>query len=193
MGRDVSTAVGTALAVDGAATAAVGLASGPPTAAVVAGCSGATGGICAIPGGVVLTAEGVMVVGGTAEAAYGSGVLLYARGNPTKGPSYTARNFRRNLENRTPKPPGMQNAQAHHMLPEALEKEFNRLGINVHDPRWGAWVEGTPPGTHQNWSYEYNQIWREWLDKNREATLEQIIAQAQRMAAKYGISWSWQP
>lgn len=77
--------------------------------------------------------------------------------------------------------------------PEALEKEFSELGVNVHDPRWGAWVEGTLPGTHQNWSWEYNELWRQWLEDYPEATFEQIIAKAQEMAAKYGINWSWQP
>jgi len=57
----------------------------------------------------------------------------------------------------------------------------------------GAWVEGTPPGTHQNWSYRYLKDWRIWLEKNPMATLEQIIAKAREMSVEYNINWSWQP
>ena len=85
----------------------------------------------------------------------------------------------------------MKNAQAHHILPQKLAAQFDKLGVNVNDPHWGAWVEGTPPGTHQNWSAGYNDVWGRWLRENSGATIEQIVAQAQKMAAEYGISWAW--
>jgi RHS repeat-associated protein len=189
LGHGVSTVVAITLTVDGTfkvGAGMAGLAAGTTCTVVTAGgCS-----IIAVPATAI---ERGLIMEGAAEAAYGGSILAYASSNPTEAPRYTARNFRRNLENRTPIPQGMRNPQAHHMLPEALEKEFSRLGVNVHDPRWGAWVEGTPPGTHQNWSYAFNQAWKEWLNKNRGATLEQIIAQTQKMATEYGINWSWQP
>ncbi|HGJ66485.1 TPA: hypothetical protein ENS27_14070 [bacterium] len=65
------------------------------------------------------------------------------------------------------------------------------LGINVHDPRWGAWAEG---GWHQSvYAQGYNAEWKQWLDANREATLMDVVAQARYMAQKYGFHWSWQP
>jgi len=97
------------------------------------------------------------------------------------------------LENRTPIPEGMRNAQAHHMLPRAWEERFKSLRINIHDPHWGAWVEGTPPGLHQNQWFEYETLWRRWLDANPAATLQEIIDYAQQMASRYKIDWVWQP
>jgi len=192
LGRAESTVMATALTVEGTFKAGAGLAGLAAGATCTVGTAGACAAVAA-PAGVI---EGGLIIEGAAEAAYGGGVLAYASGHPTAGPRYTDRNFRRNLENRTPIPQGMRNAQAHHMLPEALEKEFSRLGVNVHDPRWGAWVEGTPPGTHQNWSYRYLKDWSDWLKGLQDpskVTLEQIIAKAQEMAAEYNINWSWQP
>ena len=51
--------------------------------------------------------------------------------------SFTRNNFRDNLGRLTGGiPDGM---QAHHTLPYAFETEFSRIGINVHDPKYG-WI-----------------------------------------------------
>jgi hypothetical protein len=191
-GQIASQVVGTALTVDGITKAAIGLAAGPPTVAVSAAAAVPSGGISVVGGGLALTAEGVLVVTGVAEAGYGASVLYISARNQPRQPRYTQSNFRRNLENRTPIPRGMQDPEAHHMLPKELADQFDELfGINVHDPRWGAWAEG---GWHQSVHAQgYNPEWARWLDANRGATLADIVAQAQYMAQKYGFNWSWQP
>ena len=49
-----------------------------------------------------------------------------------------------------------QNSDAHHIFPFFKGSEFQTLGINVNDPRYGSWVESS---THRHFSYEYNQWW----------------------------------
>ena len=78
-GRELGRSASTAQAQYEVATGIGMAAAGPPTTAATAVCAAGTAGICALPGGIVLTAEGAMVVVGAAEAAHGGGVLLYAK------------------------------------------------------------------------------------------------------------------
>ena len=80
----------------------------------------------------------------------------------------------------------MRNPEAHHVLPQALEPQFSRLGININDPKWGAWVEG---GTHQGWSHAYQLEWETWLGRNPNATLADVNAQAATLAQQFGYTW----
>lgn len=169
-----------ALTVDGAAkVTAAAISAGPTLAAALP-----TGGLSL----VAVAAEGEMMLVGAAESAYGASVLAYARKHPVQGPRHTKSNFRKNLEHRTPVPKGLGNPEAHHMLPQALEDLFNRLelGINIHDPRWGAWVEG---GLHQQWNPRFTADWRQWLLANPGTTLADVITKATELAASYGIPW----
>jgi RHS repeat-associated protein len=74
-------------------------------------------------------------------------------------------------------PASMTNPQAHHDLPQAdrFKPHWNREGLDIDDPAHGRWVEGTPPGKHQNWSKKFNDEWDEFFDKNPKATREQIL------------------
>jgi hypothetical protein len=76
------------------------------------------------------------------------------------------------------------------MLPVALESKFNEFGINIHDPRWGAWVPGR---YHRQISWAYQADWQDWLTENPLATLDDIARQAELMAQDYGINWTWSP
>jgi hypothetical protein len=82
----------------------------------------------------------------------------------------------------------LKNAQAHHVLPQALESRFKSLfpNLNIHDPKWGAWVEG---GVHQGWSSRYQSAWETWLAKNPNATLSQLDAQAAALAKQFNYTW----
>ena len=100
LGRTESTVMATALTVEGTFKAGAGLAGLAAGATCTVGTAGACAAVAA-PAGVI---EGGLIIEGAAEAAYGGGVLAYASGHPTAGPRYTARNFRKNLENRTPLP-----------------------------------------------------------------------------------------
>jgi RHS repeat-associated protein len=74
-------------------------------------------------------------------------------------------------------PPGIRNAQAHHDLPWEFKDWFAgpRRGLNVNDPHFGRWVEGTPPGQHQNWWRFYNDAWRVFKESNPTADKWQVL------------------
>jgi len=76
------------------------------------------------------------------------------------------------------KPPAsMANPQAHHDLPWTFKDWFAKpeRGLDVNDPRFGRWVEGTPPGRHQNWSQAYEDEWRTFIARFPQATREQVL------------------
>jgi RHS repeat-associated protein len=111
----------------------------------------------------------------------------------SQGSEFTERSFRRNLQRaKGPPPKWMQEPEAHHMLPRSLEDLFKQIdpSINIHDPRWGGWVERYE---HRRWSRTYQLDWEAWLRANPEATLHDLIQKAAEMAHKYGINWAWQP
>lgn len=81
--------------------------------------------------------------------------------------------FRHNVIQHTGKDPGA-NWIAHHGLPVQFEKDFKRLGVNIHDPRWGIW---TPVAMHTNkeWHNAYNAAWKQFLQKGPgKPTVQQI-------------------
>jgi hypothetical protein len=144
--------------------------------------------LCLIPAGGALAAEAGLAAVGAAEGVVGGANLVTIKNNPLQGPRYSESNFRRNLENRISIPKGQKNAEAHHVLPQALESQFKKLfpNLNIHDPRWGTWVEG---GIHQGWSKAYQTAWEQWLAKNTNATMAQLEAQAAKLAGQYGYTW----
>jgi RHS repeat-associated protein len=84
---------------------------------------------------------------------------------------FTARYFPDNLPQIRPMPVGG-NYDAHHMLAQAFERHpgvaqaLAEVGVSIHDPRWGAWWERGPAGTHQKKGRAYNEKWRLWLRDN---------------------------
>ncbi len=69
-------------------------------------------------------------------------------------------------------PKNMKNPQAHHNFPWTFRNWFAEKGrgINVNNPAYGRWVEGTPPGKHQSWSAEYEAQWASYIDSYPKAT-----------------------
>ena len=129
----------------------------------------------------------VIVLGtGTGSAAVlmsaGSGPGHVAAGKAA-GPGFkpfTEGNFRENLARLTGKMPA--DSHAHHVFPRLLAEEFQKVGINVHDPRFGAWWNRTD---HLKKAYEYTLQWEEFLFKN--PTREQILHFGRYLANKYGF------
>jgi len=82
----------------------------------------------------------------------------------------------------------MTKPQAHHVLPQALEGRFKKLfpDLNIHNPKWGAWVEGN---IHQGWSGRYQAAWEQWLVQNPNATMSQLESQAAHLANQFGFTW----
>jgi hypothetical protein len=158
-----------------------------------------------------LTAEGalalkqVSVPMGATAAVLGTGagavyVLMESGGPPDEGGSsravgiaketspgfkpFTEGNFRENLARLTGKMP--EGAHAHHVFPKVLAKEFQRVGINIHDPRFGAWWERAG---HLKNSAEYLRQWEEFLFT--KPTFEQILQFGRKLGGKYGFQVSF--
>ncbi|HKE44283.1 MAG TPA: RHS repeat-associated core domain-containing protein [Steroidobacteraceae bacterium] len=93
---------------------------------------------------------------------------------------FTANNFRANLVSLTGKEPA--NAQAHHMLPQAFESQFAARGININDPKYGAWWNATQ---HLAKSAEYNKQWETFLATNPNA--REIERFGRIMASRYDL------
>jgi len=81
------------------------------------------------------------------------------------------------------KPSNYVNPQVHHNLPWKFRKWFADLGINVNEARFGRWVEGTPPGTHQNWGRAYQDAWETFINQNPNASQNDVLAELQRLLA----------
>jgi hypothetical protein len=101
-----------------------------------------------------------------------------ARNAAQKYPAITASTNRSGLRAAMGNPPeGMKNPQAQHDLPWTFRDWFaaEGRGLNVNDPAHGRWVEGTPPGEHQRWSYEFEQEWHTYIRDYPYATRNQVL------------------
>jgi hypothetical protein len=185
-GRKISNLIGAAATADGIKNTALGLSSMLPTLGGGGACVAFTGGTCAVAVAPVLAGEGALAGVGTLEGVAGTGILFTNSKNSVPGPRYTVNNFRENLENTKPIPDDISQPQAHHILPQALNERFTKLGININDPKWGAWVEG---GIHQSWSSAYNQDWVNWLNVNPGASVSDVEMEASNLAKAYGYKW----
>ncbi|MBI2416008.1 MAG: DUF2380 domain-containing protein [Candidatus Kerfeldbacteria bacterium] len=117
-------------------------------------------------------------------------VTKYANRLANGGKTFLARDFATNLRLIKPQPGNAY--QAHHMLPQApgFEAFFKRAGINIHDPKYGAWWKRGPDGTHQKQAHEYNNKWQTFIDQNPNATQQEIHDFANGMAKDYGLDFS---
>jgi hypothetical protein len=66
------------------------------------------------------------------------------------------------------KPANLKNPQAHHDFPQKFRDKFLAAGIDIDDPQYGRWVEGSPEGNHQRWTREYNDIWENFFKDNKD-------------------------
>ncbi|MBR5810953.1 MAG: hypothetical protein IKY36_06200 [Bacteroidales bacterium] len=96
--------------------------------------------------------------------------------------SFTRNNFRDNLGRLTGGiPDGM---QAHHTLPYKFEKRFSDIGINIHDPKYGVWLDSK---LHNKLSHKYNAEWKKFFKDNPSYTVEQVMEYAQKLMTEiYG-------
>jgi hypothetical protein len=117
----------------------------------------------------------ILSVSGSESGADGAGK---AAGGGFK--SFTEGNFRENLARLTGKMP--EDAHAHHVFPHAFAEEFQKLGINVHDPKFGAWWNRS---SHLKNSYQYSQRWRRVLSQT--PTREQVLQFGRELASEHGI------
>jgi hypothetical protein len=154
-----------------------------------------------------LTAEGALAIEqvtipvGATTAALGTGagavyVLMGSGKTPDEGGQiqssgtaregsrgfkpFTESNFRENLARLTGRMP--EGAHAHHVFPQVLAKRCQRVGINVHDPKFGAWWEKS---SHLKKATEYTRRWAEFLDN--EPTYTQILEFGRKLGSEFGF------
>jgi hypothetical protein len=58
-------------------------------------------------------------------------------------------------------------------------------GINVHDPKHGAWWQNSPHWEAHG-KYKYNERWNELLDENPPLNKEQLYQKGREMMHRYG-------
>lgn len=63
-------------------------------------------------------------------------------------------------------------------------EKFQQAGINIHDPKFGAWWERS---SHLKKAYAYNARWRLFLAGKPPPTLEQILQFGRKLAHEYGF------
>jgi hypothetical protein len=109
-------------------------------------------------------------------------VLVDAGKNVTK--AYKSKNLGKNLIDAGITPPkGMKQPQAHHDLPQKFEGRFKTAGLDIHDPKYGRWVEGSPTGNHQKWSYDFNKEWETFFRNNKRPSTEKILNKMNELRA----------
>ncbi|MFL5346852.1 MAG: hypothetical protein ACJ8AT_18880 [Hyalangium sp.] len=137
----------------------------------------------AVPAGITVTALGT-----GAGALY---VLMEAPKAPEEGSGdskktgsgfrpLTEGNFRENLARLTGRMP--KEAHAHHVFPQEFEKQFRNAGINIHDPKYGAWWEQS---SHLKNAAKYNWRWKEFFDL--KPTFEQILQFGRELGDEFGF------
>ena len=96
------------------------------------------------------------------------------------GSLFTRANFRGNLARETGGV--LEGAHAHHGLPLKFADAFGRAGINIHDPRFGAWWEA---GSHLKNASAFNAEWETFLSVER--TQAQILEFGKKINERYGV------
>ncbi|MBM3131091.1 MAG: DUF2380 domain-containing protein [Chloroflexi bacterium] len=101
--------------------------------------------------------------------------------------SFSEDSFRENLRRLTGKAvEEIGDLEAHHVLPQEFIEKFQRAGLDIHDPTFGAWVD---KNLHRHWSSDYNREWRRFFDQfDRTDTApspEQILEFARGLAREY--------
>lgn len=115
------------------------------------------------------------IVNGVRAWRAGGSILYWADSYPAITPPTNRAGLRATMGN---PPDEFINPHAHHNLPWTFRNWFagEGRGLNVNDPNYGRWVEGTQPGPHQTWSQLYEQEWATFIDKNPNATRPQVLA-----------------
>jgi len=105
-------------------------------------------------------------------------------GNASNAAEKTARAGAKggSLRSRMGDPPsGMTKPQAHHDLPQKFKGQFEKVGLDINDPKYGRWVEGGKAGNHQKWSQEFNKEWENFFRENKDYSKEDILDQMTKL------------
>lgn len=89
-----------------------------------------------------------------------------------KGISATRNTYREALKKATGK--SGKGYEAHHTLPQKHRDKFEKLGINIDDPRYVVWRKAE---NHHAGNTEHGDAWDEFFEKNPQYTKEQVLQQ----------------
>ena len=104
--------------------------------------------------------------------------------NATKYRSFTRSNFRENLARHTGRAPA--NADAHHVFPQKFAGHFKARGINIHDPRYGAWWKAGP---HRSAARNYNREWQLFFQQKwPRVSQKEVVDFGRQLSNRYGQS-----
>ncbi|MEQ9263611.1 MAG: RHS repeat-associated core domain-containing protein [Balneolaceae bacterium] len=101
--------------------------------------------------------------------------------------SFTKSNFRENLIRayNGGVNPGS-NIHAHHVLPQEFAKEFATAGINVHNPRYGVFLERSVHlAPHSRYNAEWGRFFIDNVDKLSPSFKNEIFQHAKTLMQKY--------
>jgi hypothetical protein len=59
-----------------------------------------------------------------------------------------------------------------------FEKNFNKVGLDIWDTKYGRWVEGE---RHRKWSKQFNDAWGAFFEKNPNADRAAILREMNRL------------
>ncbi|MFL5348309.1 MAG: hypothetical protein ACJ8AT_26235 [Hyalangium sp.] len=68
------------------------------------------------------------------------------------------------------------------MFPQEFAEKFQKAGINIHDPKYGAWWEQS---SHLKNAFKYNGRWRRFLGGS--PTVEQILQFGRELGGEFGF------
>jgi RHS repeat-associated protein len=94
--------------------------------------------------------------------------------------SFSKSNFRKNLIKLTGKNPG-KDAMAHHVFPQKFGADFQKIGINIHDPKFGTWWNSS---NHLQNAASYNKTWQQFLRNNPSKS--QALDFGRKLMKQYG-------
>ena len=112
------------------------------------------------------------------------GIASFAMRHGDDAAKLTRRNFRKNLGGVSD---GVEEgAHAHHMLPQAKQfsANFQRAGLNIHDPRYGSWWEAQ---NHLQNAKGYNERWELFFSQTPNASSDQVLEFGRQLASEYGL------
>ena len=78
--------------------------------------------------------------------------------------------------------------EAHHVFPKQFAAKFRKLGILVHDPRFGSlWHQVEHQAAHN--IAEYNERWIEYFKEFPNASYSDCMDQGEKLAKEFGFEW----
>jgi hypothetical protein len=109
-------------------------------------------------------------------------VQVTAKASPQGFRAFTSSNFRFNLGKISDVIPP--NSHAHHVFPQRYAPDFFKAGININDPKFGAWWKASE---HLKNANSYNAVWKDFFMKYPNATQPQIFDKGRSMLQLYGL------